>query len=178
MSNKDPKRKLPCKLINYNWNIKNKSYFHIDINNCSISRTNKNNKNTNNFSFNNGFRILIYVLLIDDNKYESDKYDYISSYNYFNNSKSSSRIDNYDFNDDEFDNEDKIKSSSKSISKSKSNKDIALSPIIFNDDDNEDKIKSSSKSKKKCPDDKIYNPKTKRCVSKNGKIGKELLNLN
>ena len=28
---------------------------------------------------------------------------------------------------------------------------------------------------KSCPDDQILNPKSNRCVKKNGKIGKELL---
>ena len=39
--------------------------------------------------------------------------------------------------------------------------------LINNDINNDDK---------KCPDDKIYNPQTKRCVLKLGKIGKLLLN--
>ena len=59
-ADKDPNRKLPCKLINYNWNIKNKSYFYIDNEKCKINRTNKSNNDTNNFSFNNGFRILFH----------------------------------------------------------------------------------------------------------------------
>ena len=149
-ADKDPNRKLPCKLINYNWNIKNKSYFYIDNEKCKINRTNKSNNDTNNFSFNNGFRILIYVLLIDEYKYESNRFDYFSKSNL----------------------------SYQSIS-SDHKKDIALSPIIFKDDIKDDIKKSSSSSsklKKLCPNDKIYNSKTKRCVKKEGKIGRELLN--
>ena len=194
-SNKDPKRKLPCKLINHNWNIKNKSYFYIDTDKCSINKTTKTNKTTNNFSFNNGFRILIYVLLIDDYKYESDKFDYKSSNIYKSEISSSSSSSSKSlshkkdialspiiFNDKDNKN-DKIKSSIKSKSKSLSHKkDIALSPIIFNDNndnnDNDDNDDNDDKNDKiKCPKNKIYNPKTKRCVSKTGKIGKELLNL-
>lgn len=35
---------------------------------------------------------------------------------------------------------------------------------------------SSKRTQKKCPEDKILNPKTNRCVSKKGAIGKKLLN--
>jgi hypothetical protein len=35
--------------------------------------------------------------------------------------------------------------------------------------------KSLNKKKKKCPPDKILNPETNRCVSKTGKIGKDIL---
>ena len=55
--------------------------------------------------------------------------------------------------------EGKLKSKSKRKSKSKS-------------------LESKSKSKsqeKKCPKDKILNPETDRCVNKNGKIGKQIL---
>jgi serine/threonine protein kinase len=37
-------------------------------------------------------------------------------------------------------------------------------------------IPSKTKNNKECPDDKILNPKTNRCVKKDGKIGKELIN--
>ena len=40
----------------------------------------------------------------------------------------------------------------------------------------EKKVKDVKNDKEKCPDDKIYNPETKRCVLKSGKIGKLLLN--
>lgn len=162
-ANKDPKRKLPCKLISHKWNIKSKSYFYIDSDKCSINRTTKTNKSTNNFSFNNGFRILIYVLLIDDSKYESDRFDYINSSYYFNSSISSPSQKSF--------------KSLKSKSLKSDKKSIALSPIIF-DDDKIEKIEKIDKINNGCPDDKIFNPKTKRCVSKTGKIGKELLKLN
>jgi len=174
-SNKDPKRKLPCKLINYNWNIKNKSYFHIDYDKCSINRTTKNNKNTNNFSFNSGFRILVYVLLIDDYKYESDKFDYKSSSNLslsYKKSKSSSSSSSSSSKPSSF---KSLKSKSSIINKKQ---DIGVSPIIFSDKNHKTDIIKKSSKKVICPDDKIYNPKTNRCVSKNGKIGKELLKLN
>lgn len=46
--------------------------------------------------------------------------------------------------------------------------------------DNNSKINSPPNiiSKTKCPSDKILNPKTNRCVSKTGKIGKQILNQN
>jgi hypothetical protein len=37
---------------------------------------------------------------------------------------------------------------------------------------------SNNKIKKECPPEKIMNPKTKRCVLKNGKIGKMIIDLN
>ena len=35
-------------------------------------------------------------------------------------------------------------------------------------------IKKMSLEKKKCPEGKILNPVTKRCVNENGKIGKQI----
>ena len=39
------------------------------------------------------------------------------------------------------------------------------------------KQKEKIKKQKHCPEDKIYNPESKRCVSKTGKIGKKLLSF-
>jgi len=178
-SNKD---KYPCKVVKYNWNIKNKSYFYVDTDNCSVNTTIKRNKDTNNFSFKSGFRTLIYVRLIDDNIYESDRFDYISSeHNSYEKSSSSNGS---------------FKSASSSPSnKSNHRREIALSPIIFSDDKKNKVINDvkNVKGKKKndvkdvkekkekkvvCFDDKILNPKTNRCVLKTSKIGKELLKTN
>ena len=37
---------------------------------------------------------------------------------------------------------------------------------------------SPQKASKKCPEGKVLNPMTGRCVDKNGKKGKEILNMN
>ena len=60
------------------------------------------------------------------------------------------------------------------LSKSSSYK-IDKSKEIKKNIDKIDKIDKIDNDDKKCPDDKIYNPETKRCVLKSGKIGKMLL---
>ena len=57
---------------------------------------------------------------------------------------------------------------------SKSNSNSNRKIISNHNDDNKNDM-NDNKDDKKCPDDKIYNPETKRCVLKSGKIGKLLL---
>jgi len=77
----------------------------------------------------------------------------------------------YVLKDKEFKSLDYNLSSSKSKSKSSHSPLIEIKKEKKVKDDKDDKD-----DKEKCPDDKIYNPETKRCVLKSGKIGKLLLN--
>lgn len=148
-------RLLPCELMSYNWNIHKNDEFCINANNCSLP----NNLDYNDlcFSFNKGIRTLFYVL--KDSNYKSLDYNKSSSNSYRKQEENKHKEDKQK--------EDKIKA--KEIKpKPKEIKPKEIKQKEIKPKPKEDKIK-------KCPSDKILNPRTKRCVLKRGKIGKLLL---
>jgi len=258
-------KKIACKLIKYDWNINKKSNFNIDNDTCTINNTLK--PNNTSFSFQTGFKILVYVLIDDDNdeKYDND-YIYSSLSPYLK--KKSSSIDILNYNEEKRIKEEKIIENQERIEEEKirikeeqqriedeqkrieeeqqriqeekirieeeqrilniqkriekqktieeqekiieNQKRIEEEKLRIKEEQErieeekirieeeqerieEEKIrieeeklriqkekkkeKEVKKEKKDCPEDKIYNPQTNRCVSKTGKIGKELLKL-
>ena len=129
-------KSYPCELMQFDWDVHKSNNFCLNTPQCKLDNALDARTNQLCFSFDKYERTVIYVL--KDKEFKSLDYN---------------------------------------LSSSKSNSKSSHSQVIENNKvKKEKKVKDDKKEKGECPDDKIYNPETKRCVLKSGKIGQLLLN--
>jgi hypothetical protein len=130
-------KSYPCELMPFDWDVHKSNNFCLNTPLCKLDQVLDARTKQLCFSFDKHERTVIYVL--KDKDFKSLDYNL---------------------------------SSSSILNKSKSHH----SPIpVIEINDKDDNDKDDDNDKEKCPDDKIYNPRTKRCVLKSGKIGQLLL---
>ena len=196
--NKQDKKNTTCPLWKFDWNLKSNKSFCLSKVDCNLYQENIDikEKKTQCYSFSKGNRVLVYIR--SDSKKKTPKTPLITTDASISNLSSIIEdiylhdIDKYSENEIiEF--IKKIKGNHFTIPhdltknglkylyyttvKDYYKERIKVSPLKKISDTIKKVDEKIKKLKKECPPDKIYNEKTKRCVSKTGAIGKKILGL-